>query len=229
VASAVTALILALPAAAAAQPALAASHDPNTSGQTWAGYAVTGGGPYTAITGSWNVPVMDCAHGGGDASPWVGIDGWANGTVEQIGIDLDCRHGQASYHPWVEMYPGPSDYFTETVHAGDTLTASVSVSHGIWTLTEKDAEAGWSKTFHRQPKHAPQEASAEAIVEDVGGGQVPPVPDFGTVTFRNITVNSGALASAGSPHRTTLRRGTTPLSSESALSAGDFSISWLHH
>ena len=32
---------------------------------------------------------MNCARGGGDASPWVGVDGWDNDTVEQIGVDLD--------------------------------------------------------------------------------------------------------------------------------------------
>jgi hypothetical protein len=175
------------------------------------------------------VPAMSCSHGGGDASPWVGIDGWANGTVEQIGIDLDCRHGQAGYHPWVEMYPGPSDYFAETVRAGDTLTASVRVSGGTWTLTEKDVTAGWAKTFRRRPAHAPQEASAEAIVEDVGGGSAPGVPDFNTVTFSGITVDGSALASAGSVHQTTLERGSTPLSQESALSGGGFSVTWLHH
>lgn len=199
------------------------------SDQTWAGYAVTGGGPYTTISGSWNVPAMDCSHGGGDASPWVGIDGWGNGTVEQIGIDLDCRNGQGSYHPWVEMYPGPSDYFHERVRAGDTLTASVSVSDGTWTLTERDSTAGWSKTFHRRPKHTPQQASAEAIVEDVGNGGAPPVPDFNTVSFSSVSVDGASLASAGSAHQTSLERNSTPLTSESGLSGGNFSVTWLHH
>jgi Peptidase A4 family len=199
------------------------------SDQTWAGYAVTGGGPYTTISGSWNVPTMNCSHGGGDASPWVGIDGWDNATVEQIGIDLDCRNGRGSYHPWVEMYPGPSDYFSETVHAGDTLTASVSVSGGTWTLTESDSGTGWTKTFHRTPKSPPKKASAEAILEDVGNGGAPPVPDFNTVTFSSITVDGSPLASAGGVHKTTLERGSTLLSRESALSGGDFSITWLHH
>lgn len=198
--------------------------------QTWGGYAVTGAGPYTAITGRWTVPALTCSHGKGDASPWIGIDGWGNDTVEQIGIDLDCYGGgKGSYHPWVEMYPGPSDYFKESVHAGDTLTASVSDSGGTWTLTEGDPSAGWTKTFHRRPKHTPQRSSAEAIVEDVGGGAVPPVPDFNTVTFSNVTVDGSPLASAGSPHRTTLEHASTPLSRESALSGGQFSITWLHH
>jgi Peptidase A4 family len=198
--------------------------------QTWGGYAVTASaGTYTTITGRWNVPTMNCSHGRGDASPWIGIDGWANDTVEQIGIDLDCRNGKGSYHPWVEMYPGPSDYFHETVHAGDTLTASVSVSGGTWTLTEGDTTAGWTKTFHRRPKRTLQRASAEAIVEDVGGGGAPPLPDFNTVTFRDVTVNGSPFKSAGTPHRTTLERGSTPLSRESALSSGGFSITWLHN
>ncbi|MGH3157687.1 MAG: G1 family glutamic endopeptidase [Streptosporangiaceae bacterium] len=199
------------------------------SDQTWGGYAVTGQGPYTRITGSWNVPTMNCTHGGGDASPWIGIDGWSNNTVEQIGIDLDCKSGVGSYHPWVEMYPGPSDYFSETVHAGDTLTASVSVSGRTWTLTETDSDAGWTKTFHRTPKNAPKKASAEAILEDVGNGGAPPVPDFNAVTFSSVTVDGSPLASAGTAHKTTLERGSTPLSKESALSGGDYTITWLHN
>jgi hypothetical protein len=197
--------------------------------QTWSGYAVTGAGPYTKITGSWNVPTMNCSHGGGDASPWIGVDGWSNDTVEQIGVDLDCNNGVGSYHPWVEMYPGPSDYFKETINAGDTLTASVTVKNGTWTLTESDPTSGWTKTFKRTPANPPKKASAEAIVEDIGNGDAPPVPDFNTVTFSNITVDGSPLASAGNPHQTTLERGSTPLSGESALSGGNFSITWLHH
>jgi hypothetical protein len=199
------------------------------SDQTWGGYAVTGAGPYTAITGRWVVPSLTCSNGRGDASPWIGIDGWANNTVEQIGIDLDCYGGRGSYHPWVEMYPGPSDYFGAPVHAGDTLTASVSDSGGTWTLTEGDTTAGWTKTFQRRPVQAPQRASAEAIVEDVGNAAAPPLPDFNTVTFSDVTVNGSPLASAGTPHQTILERASTPLAAQSALSGGQFSITWLHH
>src|ERR1700683_5674325 len=39
------------------------------SDQTWSGYAVTGSGPYTSITGSWNIPTMNCSKGRGDACP----------------------------------------------------------------------------------------------------------------------------------------------------------------
>ncbi len=196
------------------------------SDQTWSGYAVTSSGPYTSITGRWNIPTMNCSNGPGDASPWIGIDGWSNDTVEQIGIDLDCRSGKASYHPWVEMYPGPSHYFKDTVDAGDTLTASVQVSGSSWILSESDLNTGWTKTFDETSKD--QLASAEAIIEDIGGGAEPPVPDFKTVTFTDITVNGEPLASAGKVHQTTLKRGSTKLSTESPLTGGKFSITWLH-
>jgi Peptidase A4 family len=196
--------------------------------QTWAGYAVINASPYSAIKGSWIVPAMDCTRAGGDASPWVGIDGWSNDTVEQIGVDLDCYRGRASYHPWVEMYPGPSDYFREPIRAGDTLTASVTVSGDTWRLTESDTRTGWTRTFYRDPKNPPKESSAEAIVEDVGKGAVPPVPDFHSVSFTGITVNGKTFASAGRVQRTTLERGSTPLSSETPLSGGHFSVDWKH-
>jgi hypothetical protein len=212
-----------------ATPATVLGHLPAArahSDQTWGGYAVTGSGPYTSITGSWNIPKMDCSDGGGDASPWIGIDGWSNDTVEQIGIDLDCKGGKASYHPWVEMYPGPSDYFSDKVDSGDTLVASVKVSGGSWVLTESDLETGWTKSFKRSSTD--QLESAEAIVEDIGGGGAPPVPDFGAVTFAHIKVNGTPLDSAGTVHKTTLKRGSTKLSQESQLSGGLFTITWLH-
>jgi hypothetical protein len=211
---------------AAGTAALHASRHAAHSDQTWSGYAVTGGGPYTSITGEWTVPALDCAKGAGAVSPWIGIDGWSDATVEQIGVDLDCVGGKASYHTWVEMYPKNSVYFKEKVEAGDTLSASVAVSGSAWTLTESDAARGWSKTFHETSTD--QLASAEAIVEDLGAGGAPKVDDFGTVAFIDVTVDGKPLAGAGTVHETTLERASTPLSRESALAGGAFAVTWLH-
>ncbi|HEV2361957.1 MAG TPA: G1 family glutamic endopeptidase [Acidimicrobiales bacterium] len=196
------------------------------SDQTWSGYAVTAGGPYKKITGSWTISSLDCSKGNGSVSPWIGIDGWSNSTVEQIGVDYDCSNGKASYHTWVEMYPAGSDYFPETVHAGDTMSASVSVSGSAWVLWLSDPTEGWKKTFHRTSTD--KEASAEAILEDLGSTGAPPVDDFGTESFSSLLVNGAAFASAGTAHKTSLERGTTFLSSESAVSSESFSITWLH-
>jgi Peptidase A4 family len=229
-----TAALLVLVMSSMATPAQAASRHPEArprlasdSDQTWGGYAVTGSGPYTSISGSWNVPSLNCSKGSGDVSPWIGIDGWANDTVEQIGVDLDCYGGKASYHPWVEMYPANSVYFKDTINAGDVLDASVTVDGSSWILKESDPDSGWTKTFDETSSD--QLASAEAIVESVGNSKVPPVPDFGKVTFTNISVNGSPFASAGKVHETTLQRGTIVLARDSALKVTKFSITWLHN
>ncbi len=194
--------------------------------QTWGGFAVTGG-KFSSISGSWTVPALNCHLGSGSVSPWVGIDGWSNDTVEQIGLDFDCSTTSESYHPWVEMYPAPSTYFTETVKPGDTIDASIVVKGTTWTLTESDPTEHWSATFHKVSKDA--EASAEAVVEDLGGSATPPpVDDFGTVTFMHLTVNGRAFFTAGTVAASSLERGTTALSKSARLSTSSCSVIWLH-
>ena len=229
--SVVLAAALADPASAAgASPAASPASFPHYdharhSDQIWGGYADTGA-RFTSISGSWTVPALNCSSvPNSSVSPWIGIDGFDSDTVEQIGFDQDCENGVAAYYPWVEMYPADSIYFTETVKAGDHITASVSVSGSSWTLTEKDTTRGWSKTFHESGSD--QLSSAEAIVEDLGNG-IQPVAPFGSVTFTGLTANGKPLASAGTVNSTDIERGNTPLTKNSSLSGGTFKLSWLH-
>lgn len=195
------------------------------SDQIWGGYAITGP-RFTSVSGSWTVPSLNCSSTrNSSVSPWIGIDGWSSDTVEQIGFDQDCENGVAAYYPWVEMYPADSNYFTETIKAGDHITASVSVSGTSWTLTEKDTTRGWSKTFHESGSD--DQSSAEAIVEDLGDG-IQPVAPFGSVTFTGLTANGQPFASAGSVNSTNVERGNTLLTENSALSGGTFKLSWVH-
>jgi hypothetical protein len=197
----------------------------------WGGYGVTGGS-YTSISGAWTVPSLNCTSTKNSyVSPWIGIDGWGSGTVEQIGFDQDCVNGIAGYHPWVEMFPANSIYFNETVKADDHITASVSVSGTEWTLTENDLTQGWSRTYHKKGDDA--RVSAEAIVEDLNATQPPsndiqPFADFGSITFTGVTVNGAPMASAGTVNSTDVERGSTPLTKNSPLAGGTFKISWLH-
>ncbi|HTJ70614.1 MAG TPA: G1 family glutamic endopeptidase [Actinospica sp.] len=221
-------------AATLAGPAAAATTTPASfphynharhSDQIWGGYADTGG-TFTSISGAWTVPSLDCsATPNSSVSPWIGIDGWSSDTVEQIGFDQDCENGVAGYYPWVEMYPADSIYFTETIKAGDHVTASVSVSGTSFTLVEKDTTQGWSKTYHKTGSD--ELSSAEAIVEDLGDG-IQPVADFGSITFTNLTVNGSSFASAGTPNSTDIERGSTLLTKNSSVSGSTFKLSWLH-
>lgn len=200
-------------------------HAARHANNIWAGYAATGQ-TYTSVTGAWNVPTLDCsATPNSSVSPWIGLDGWTSQTVEQIGFDQDCTNGVAGYFPWVEMYPANSIYFTETVAAGDHITATVSVSGTTFTLTEADTTQGWTKTYHKTGSY--QLSSAEAILEDLGSN-MPPVAKFSPVNFTNVTANGVPLASAGTMNSTSLERKTTLLTKNSAVSGGNFTISWLH-
>lgn len=218
---------LAGPASAAtASPASVPHFDhARHSDQIWGGYADTGA-TFTSVSGTWTVPTLSCTSTPNSyVSPWIGLDGWSSDTVEQIGFDQDCVNGVAGYYPWVEMYPADSIYFTETVKAGDTITASVSVSGTTFTLTEKDTTRGWSKTYHETGSDSL--SSAEAIVEDLGNG-IQPVAPFDSITFTSLTANGKALASAGTVNSTNIERGSTPLTKNSALSGGTYTLSWLH-
>jgi hypothetical protein len=56
----------------------------------WSGFAVTGS-KFTNAAGSWHVPGVDCAKTPNTYSSfWVGIDGYSDKTVEQIGTESDC-------------------------------------------------------------------------------------------------------------------------------------------
>ena len=225
--SVLLAATLAAPAAAAAAAPASFPHFDHArhADQIWGGYADTGA-KFTSVSGSWTVPSLNCSSTPNSfVSPWIGIDGWNSDTVEQIGFDQDCQNGVAGYFPWVEMYPADSIYFTETVKAGDQISASVSVSGTSFTLTEKDTTRGWSKTYHETGSD--QLSSAEAIVEDLGNG-IQPVAPFGSVAFTGLTANGKALASAGTVNSTDVERGNTPLTKNSSLSGGAFTLSWLH-
>lgn len=232
-ASALLATGLAGPAAAAAATTAAAASPASIphfdharhSDQIWGGYAITGA-RFTSVSGSWTVPTLNCsATPNSYVSPWIGIDGWNSDTVEQIGFVQDCVNGVAGYYPWVEMYPADSIYFTETVKAGDQISASVSVSGTTFTLTEKDTTRGWSKTYHESGND--QLSSAEAIVEDLGSG-IQPVAPFSAIPFTGLTANGSSFASAGAVNSTNVERGSTPLTKNSTLSGGSYTLSWLH-
>src|SRR5262249_49908254 len=69
--------------------------------QNGAGWASLGGtfllpqaGAVSDVAGDWTTPTLKCESGNGDSSIWVGIDGMANNTVEQIGTEQDCVNGQ---------------------------------------------------------------------------------------------------------------------------------------
>jgi hypothetical protein len=200
----------------------------NSTSTNWSGYAVTGG-RYTQVSSSWTVPSVSCA-GTAYSSFWVGLDGDTSGTVEQTGTDSDCSGSTPQYYAWYEMYPKFPSNFSNPVHAGDTMSASVTTSgSGSFTLTISDTKAGWSRTVTARLKSA-KLASAEVIAEaPSSSGGVLPLAKFGTVSFSGARAN-GALLTSSTPgiDPITMQSGSTVKAVPSSISSGNFSVTWKH-
>jgi uncharacterized repeat protein (TIGR02543 family) len=168
----------------------------------WAGYADTGG-TFSAVSAKWVVPTVTCSGTSAlEAVQWVGIDGWNSSTVEQDGTETSCAGSTPQYSAWYEMYGDASvnggymvTLSTSLYHVspGNSMTASVLMAGGQWTLKVVDNTAGW--TFSTViTSSAPTAVSAEVITESPGvctsSCSEASLADFGTVTFTNISVTS---------------------------------------
>jgi len=144
-------------------------HATNVQSQNWSGYA-DNQDTYDSVAASWTQPAVNCSAGGGvgggvlngllggnglgnllgpgssAASFWVGLDGYASNSVEQLGADSDCNGKTPTYYAWWEMFPNPSQVLSNAypVHPGDQMTAWVA-SNGSGTtfyLALKDSVGG---------------------------------------------------------------------------------------
>jgi Peptidase A4 family len=137
------------------------------------------------------------------SSVWVGIDGYNNYTVEQIGTEQDVVNGKAVYQVWYEMYSSgdqqPEQVISSmTIQPGDSISASVkyvsSGAHaGDYELSITDnSRANDSFTTYISSSSvqspAAQGSSAEWVVEAPSiGNSIAALANFGTVTFTNAS------------------------------------------
>src|SRR5438270_3710030 len=106
-----------------------------TTSTNWAGYAVnSSAGSVSAVSGSWTVPTVTGTSNAW-SSAWVGIDGYNSSTVEQTGTEQDTSASGAHYSAWYEMYPNAPVTLNMAIHPGDVMSASVTYSNGLFTLT----------------------------------------------------------------------------------------------
>jgi Peptidase A4 family len=225
-----------------------------STSQNWAGFAVSGGtGSVSYVAGSWVQPAVkgSCPISNPRyAAFWVGIDGFSSTTVEQIGTDSDCSSGAPNYYAWYEFYPSSSVVITSVaIHAGDTVSASVSYSTTTakFTVSLKDVTTGGSFSTSGKVTGAAR-SSAEWITEDPTicspTCSVAYLTDFGTVSWgydhtkvtgTNEATLSGATKSIGNFTGTSVTAitmyntaGTKVMASPSALSTDktSFTVTW---
>jgi len=122
----------------------------------WAGYAdnvsSSAFGTVLLAQGEWFIPTATCptsGHAKGTYSAtWVGIDGFATGSVEQAGTFAYCSGPNVApdYYVWWEFYPYNDVQFTSLVSAGDLVQVTISYNPticysgdcGVYTLSLQD-------------------------------------------------------------------------------------------
>jgi hypothetical protein len=191
------------------EPGSARARTTSAVTSNWAGYAVTGA-KYRRVTGSWVVPKGTCTSGSSNASAaWIGLGGFSESSqaLEQTGTELDCTSsGRAQYSAWYELVPAASVTIPMKVHAGDKISASVTVVKTQVSLVLSNRTTGkrFAKTL-RMPV-TPDVTSADWILEAPsvcsgnGNCRILPLTDFGTMQFSNSSATSTGGHTGGPGH-----------------------------
>ena len=192
----------------------------------WSGYAdaESGSNPVTQASADWIMPSVSCLprpYQNQDAflANWVGIDGFTNGTVEQLGTATQCYEGVKFYYVWYEMYPagtveeGTAACINDNVDCpqpGDRISASVSVTPAgsgennyVLALTDHTRPDESFSVTQQCAATTCVDSSAEWIVERPATLPPPPAPiqilplaDFTRTLFTSGHVTSGGKSSS---------------------------------
>ncbi len=170
--------------------------------QNWSGYVATAG-PYTAVTGTFNVPSLSPGTPDQDmVSEWVGIDGSDNGSLIQAGVTEvpePYDSGVFDVFAWWEVLPFSSQpVATMTVSAGDEVTVAIAqVSGTTWTIHLTDTTTGQSYTQNvgYNGPGTSVEWIVEAPTDSVNDQQLGLAPFSPAVNFGGLSAigNSAAL------------------------------------
>jgi hypothetical protein len=181
----------------------------------WSGFAdaEAGSNKISSVNAEWVIPYVQCPGGLYQYedvinAQWIGIDGFTNGTVEQLGSATQCFEGAEYYYVWYEMFPqgtveeGPQVCINNNVDCpqpGDRIAASVTATPaGNYTLSLIDYTHP-AESFSVTASCAPStclDASAEWIMERPAyalpfGFQIVPLANFSPTGFSNGTLTSG--------------------------------------
>jgi len=215
----------------ASVPAAVNSGVGSGSSLNWSGYVATSG------TFTWIVPTVASATSTTADTTWVGIGGVTGHDLIQAGTQAVTNpSGSISYEAWYETLPQTTSAIAAvTVHAGDSVTASVSetsANSNDWQISLRDNTNGESSQF--TIAYSSSLSSAEWIEEmPLNGNSFVPLDNFGTVSFMNGTAvengNAVTIASSDAAPLTMVTQGqgggAGTLATPSALGADGESFS----
>jgi hypothetical protein len=166
----------------------------------WGGYVVVSNlaNPQpvvVGVSGSWIIPKVDVSQKDTFSSVWIGIGGYADSTLIQIGTSHDSINGSVEYSVWYELLPHYSDTITTMpVSPGDKINASINLvdtAKNEWALEIVDVTTG--QRFSQNFFYDASRLSAEWIVErPTVNNSLSSLANFGSVTFTEskVTINT---------------------------------------
>jgi hypothetical protein len=166
---------------------------------TWSGYVVTPDSrsldsQVVGINASWTVPRLRVASTDTFSATWIGIGGFSEKTLIQVGTEQDSVNGQEYYSAWYELVPDEAVRITDTsVSAGDVITASISLVNldtNEWAINIYDVTKG--QGFYQTFVYNSSRLSAEWVVErPTVNDEVTLLANFGNLTFTDAYVKIG--------------------------------------
>lgn len=213
------------------------------SSSNWSGYVAASNfsqpinDSVTYVAGSWTVPTITASSSFATSSAWVGIDGFANGTVEQIGTEHDWNTVAPHYYAWFEMFPQSQFQLVGfPVEPGDSISASVAyVGNNTFsmTLANNTKRVCTMVPTSATTSAAPLRSCAEWITEATFAGYQPPLATFKTIPFNlcSATIHGthGAINNPAWQHDMIIMASNNTVEAlPSALSAdgSSFTVAW---
>ena len=187
----------------------------------WSG-GVIDKGTWGTVIAQWMIPTVSKPkeaqgqEGGWNSSSWIGIDGWANNDVLQIGIEQKVSpNGVASYLAWIEWWVlngnvNQFPYIDQTnipnfpVTAGQTVSCSVQYvenkTAGLLYMLNETTNQHYSITLAPPTGASFNGSSMESIMEAPDGGYpTSALPKFTPVNFTSAVGCSPNGQTIGNP------------------------------
>ena len=216
------------------------------SSTNWSGYtAMSTRSIFTCVEATWIQPTIRCSGTATRAlSIWVGIGGFDQTGLEQIGTEADCRRGTASASLWHESLPAQKSEvrIDLAVRAGDTVRARVlALGKSVYELSIVNVTR--NTTFSvRDTNRRVRTTSAEWIVEAPTGGcpsncRILSMPNFGKVRMSGTWLTASGVRSSitggGYTHVndrmvTSGGQTTRAVVTSTATDGSSFAVTWRH-
>ena len=168
-----------------------------TGSFNWSGYAdtATKAQTFTKVSGAWTTPSVTCSAEDQVTSNWLGLDGFGNSTVEQLGTISWCFQGTPTYFTWYEMFPANTVEVGTALKPGDKISASVTRTGTSYALKLTDATTAGNNI-------SVTKTCALATCKDTSAEWISERPSFSTgivpqAHYNAFKLTSGAQTASG--------------------------------